>query len=687
MNANSVPSPTRQASSEELADFLISLAATLQKHSMYPAGHPALKPLSSEIADVINELAAVHGSLRVKVAPDRLVVGDVTTPTGHPTLGVLARRLHGHQLLAFTVTAGLTAREISDFLSTVGVEAGLSIEPLGAAGPEKRERWPHILVEPVPYASLSLDRDETDLETDTVDAADTARFWDRVATPVGETVWDLEGAGLLDQDAAGDGKLRVEQKHAYNQLIESQLPQILAAWDGSDENSEAVRQGVSQLILSLRPDQLARLLEMATASGDETEAGEDAPQEVTEEAVQRLVDATRDVSNQRVPIWLVRLLTKIGMYAETAADAPGSEADNVLGDLVHQLADGWDMVEANPADYEEALGRLVNLTPVLEADRSWLEEPRAGRIVQMSLEYDEASGATHRAAGAMAEEGELRALLDLLDSAPQGSSAAHDLWGLVGRPETLRRLLEEEPPDLAILDRLTARIGIAAAEPMLDALMESDVRSTRRALFDRLVDMGGQVGPLAVDRLDDDRWYVRRNMLALVDHLPIWPECFTPAPYILDPEARVRREAFKLVVRVPALREEAILAALDESDQHTIAVGLAAAEESCPTSALPKVSKHVVDSRLDPGLRVSGVRALATTRSPAALQTLLRLTWVRLFLRWGHFRRRCPVMLEALRVLAAVWPNDPKAIQVLRRAARSNDPQIRAAVGAGEETE
>jgi hypothetical protein len=661
----------------QMTEFLVRLAVALHRHSMYPSGHPALATEAAKLLEHLTQVVAAGDALRIKVLPDALVVGDWITPPKHPRLEALAKWLHGHQLLSVTLRSECGEKELHDFLTTIGIEPQQADTALGAASAEQLERWPNILVEPVPYDAIS--RGSEDGEDGRVDAADVNRFWARVPdaqTGAGDAI-DLLSADASQEASAG--------KPGVDQLIENHLPNILQAWDGSDENAASVRRGVSRLILSLDRDKLSELLELARSSGELDD--EDGRREVTAEAVEELIQAAQDVSNEQVPIWLVRLLTKIGMYAENATEAPSMPADNSFGDLVGQLAGGWEVGDHKPETYEKALGQLISATPALQTGESLLSEPRPERIIQISLEIDDISNSARRAALALLDQGEFSSIVDLLEGSPVRSETASELWKVVATPERVRQLLSGKQPDFDALDRIIPRLGMDAAEPMLDVLMETESRPTRRELLPRLVSLGPEVGPLAVKRLDDGRWFVLRNMLNLLNQLDTQPAGFTPAPFLEHSEARVRHEAVKLALKVPTLRERAVLTALGEQDERTIGIGLTAAADECPAAAVPYVARHVLDHELSPGVRLRGVRALSGSRSEKALRALIRLTWLRKFPWRGRLAPPSPITVTALTVLAKDWPTDSRARRILRRAARSSNSSIRAALTAAEDSE
>src|SRR5207247_2393619 len=190
---------------------------------------------------------------------------------------------------------------------------------------------------------------------------------------------------------------------------------------------------------------------------------------------------------------------------------------------------------------------------------------------------------------AHAEQGaRLASLLDLLEGAPAGS-AVEAVWARVATPAAVRRVLEGAPIDFRSLDRLLGRVGLEAADLLLDFLATAEERAVRRALLDRLVTLGAVLGPRLAARLGDERWYVVRNLLWMLDRLPALPPDFSPGPFSAHADARVRREALKLRLKVLAEREAALHAALQDPDEQAVRLGLIAAQQDCPPNALPLV--------------------------------------------------------------------------------------------------
>ena len=180
--------------------------------------------------------------------------------------------------------------------------------------------------------------------------------------------------------------------------------------------------------------------------------------------------------------------------------------------------------------------------------------------------------------------------------------------------------------------------------------------------------------------------FVQRNLLALIGSMPSWPRSFSPSTYAAHTDPRVRREALKLMLRLPDYRDEAIGATFADDDEQVIRLGLTAAAEGCPAPAVPRLMTMLRAHAGDGELRALGIRVLGTVRTPATRDWLVEhaLTRKKLF----RGRRLMPKSAEILAIIAALargWQADKVAADVLRLAQSSGDPQIRAAAQLGRE--
>jgi hypothetical protein len=214
---------------------------------------------------------------------------------------------------------------------------------------------------------------------------------------------------------------------------------------------------------------------------------------------------------------------------------------------------------------------------------------------------------------------------------------------------------------------------------LLDALVTSRSRSTRRKLLDRLGNTELEVGPLITGYLENEHWYVIRNMLMLLRTLKL-PPAFSLVPWAQHPDARVRYEAIQLQLTLPAERGLALRTALDDRDLRIVRVGLAALQHECPRSVVPLVTSLALNEKMIEELRVLAIRSLARSRDWVARDALLDLVdGGRTLLGRPKLAAPSPISVAAVRSLVEGWPKDSEAAPMIALALASPDPELRQA--------
>ena len=424
---------------------------------------------------------------------------------------------------------------------------------------------------------------------------------------------------------------------------------------------------------------------MGGDSAQRTKFAIDATHGLAVDAVLDIVRAMADASHKTVSDPLVRMLSKLAQHAEQGTAEVRPQADEALREQVRDLLQGWTLEDPNPDAYGQALQKMAAASSATaRTNASQAAEPL--RIVQTALETGALGFAAWRAVERLVAEHHVGELVDVLvasaDASPPRAPVRADiapLWTRVTSPDVVRELASTEPPDFAALDRVLPRLPVDAFEPLLDVLGASESRTTRRGLLDRLTRAPRELGPVIATRLGRDiPWYVIRNLLLILDGLPAIPEGFSASAFIAHEDARVRREAVKVALKVPAERERALVGALRDADPRTVRLALTVALEDWPPSVLPLITEIALDGTAASELRVLAIKVLGRVRHAAALNTLLLLvdggtTWL------GRRRlaARSLELLAALMALAASWRGDARAAAMLAMAAESKDPDIR----------
>jgi hypothetical protein len=178
-------------------------------------------------------------------------------------------------------------------------------------------------------------------------------------------------------------------------------------------------------------------------------------------------------------------------------------------------------------------------------------------------------------------------------------------------------------------------------------------------------------------------WYVQRNLFVLLSRIGSWPEKLATAPYVSHEEPRVRREAIKLLIESPGRRDSALSVGIADSDDTIRTLALSAALEDCPRHIVPTVKRIVDDGSVSSAIRTLAIKVFARSGISGAVESLSSLVLVRKF-RFlpRRIAAKSPEVLAAIAGLAAHWSSEPRAAEVLQRARRHRDPEIRAAAGA-----
>jgi HEAT repeat protein len=109
--------------------------------------------------------------------------------------------------------------------------------------------------------------------------------------------------------------------------------------------------------------------------------------------------------------------------------------------------------------------------------------------------------------------------------------------------------------------------GTQAIPLLLDALANEETRRVRQRLLRILSEMGTEVGELVVERFDDDRWFVLRNLAMILGEVGDPSMVEQLSPLLKHADARVRQEAVASTIKLGGPQAVALLiGALDDED-------------------------------------------------------------------------------------------------------------------------
>jgi hypothetical protein len=708
VSAESATPSERGALPRELIDFLIELSIAFQKFAIYPSGHPMLATTVDRLERRLFPLLEQRSTLSLGVARNQLVIEGVATDEHHAVLRELAERLHHHHLGALKISKAVTSAELREMLVTIGVEQGKDSVPLGLLPIEELPQWANIRLYPLAYEHLELlsEDDETSIPIAGAKAraggARAARLWvglARAALAGREMIVERKPAPDLappspaaaeaeaDESAAADPAevaQAIDEHHreeAYDQVIVGYLLQIadeLRTTDGRD--AVALRRRVSRLLGSVKPETLRNLLAMGNNVEQRQKFVLDATQGMAVDAVIELLRAAADVSKQTISHSMLRLLSKLAVHAEHDAPERRSSADAALRDNVRMLVGQWTLDDPNPAAYRAVLEGMSRSRP--RQDRSAVASfpVEAERLVQMALEIGVGGDSTWHAVDAMVAGRRLPALIAMLERAPR-PRMADQIWSRIATVDRVRALVDERQPDWQALERMVARVGLAAADVLTDALEEADDSRRRAQLVALLAKLGDDVGSTIVRRLQQSGPAAQAQLLVLLAKLETLPAEFDAAEWARNRNPAVRREAIRILCRRPETREQGITLGLVDVDERAVLAALNEAAIDCPRAAVPILMSRVDRDDIPPSLRALAIRAVASVRSPDVVDWVLRFVMIgrKRFFGGERLAPKTPELLASLIALGTYWPSDARVLATLARAARSPDAEIRSA--------
>ena len=367
----------------------------------------------------------------------------------------------------------------------------------------------------------------------------------------------------------------------------------------------------------------------------------------------RLLMAGANASERGVSQTVLRLLGKIAAQAAMTGAAAARLADAELQLGVERLLVDWQLTDPNPDRYHATLDDAAWGEVVAEPSTPHVPVAADERLLRICIDLETWAAAAELAVDRLLDADEAPLLLKLLHEvgdAPYGRALA----ARVLTPRTLRILTAGEGVDAALLGRTARAMGPPAIVPLLDVLAESQSRAVRRTVFDTICEFGDVAADHALSRIEDERWYVRRNILSIMGQVGHVPASLPLRRLAEDGDHRVRAQAFAIASAHPD-GEAALATGLADEEPRVV---LAALHHLPATLSARFVGPllRIAEHGGDPTRRSLAVRALGRIRDVAACAALIRVaspgrSWI------GRVRiHRDPTAIDAVRVLAGVGP-------------------------------
>ena len=667
-----------------LTSFAAELALAWQKLTMYQEGHPERRQAIDRAHAVLTGLIAPTGSLALGVSRDALI-GPEGKIVSAPAVR-LAEALYRMEAAVLQFDEGLESFELEHLLNLLPRGDSLQETPdLASALKERGVR--HVQVTPIDFSAI-VATDSLDEPTALPDNGDST-LWDRVLQKVlndprfsidarafspedspfemvqavvgevlesygvrsedldrltgkGSVVEVVEMLAALVGEAAGGTLAEADDERARRSCARH-VTQLLGALPGG------MRQGVldgAVRELVTRTDGIPGLTSLSgtvSAAGLvgslrrlRTEGVVFAPRVVA--AVENLVSqGVREINRpeeERDPEELATDLRKV--FGAEDIDRVSSSGKG-LGDRVFVRLRRHVPVHAMFTDLtpyletltEERLDVDLSMTMVDLLQRPFLEEEQIGWVIERQREIFKKMLASGRFVSAARIVESVRNLVDSEAIHPVREAAEHCLEGLRST-ETLSGLVdilgEVRRSDIRLVHHLIELLGPTAIRQLLYVLGDEPELSRRRHVFDLLVSFGSEVVPPALDLLDDDRWYMVRNIVSLLRQTGEGLSIDILEKMLRHEDNRVRIETVKCI---PDLADdvtpEFVERVLEDPDTRVVelAIGIFGSSRiEAAKEPLVRLLKHSSRTGRHRGPRLRAIRALGEIGDPAVLPEL-----------------------------------------------------------------
>lgn len=529
-----------------LSEAIIELNISRRSVGLYPPEHPIIKESIKRAYDYLQKLFELRSSITLGIANDTLIIDEYTLERKNPVFQEIARSLHSKDIAAITFYAGLEPEELVVFHELITMREEHIFGAIIELAAKKGLR--HIALSPIDLSSFTF------IEGQLKQGVPESRLWE-------DYVYGLLEGKLADKEAEGI-VLRI-QPQQMAAIINELMPE-----DSPDEKYERVittylrgkeKYGLSRELMekfrvfleNLNPSVKVQFLKRAL-SLHPSEIGEmdNILDGLKEDDLQKIMEAFRDKAPS-IPESLKNLIDKLaeakqgggfilGVMKNGNAILDDIEIDENILKLIDEDHFKTFVGEGYQRDIEKMLkGIELQKGPMAEAikdetnegviDRSLIDViielletnylsredylqllTRLSELVDIFLQtgrFQEVCEIynviyTHSLTGRFKEEAS--SMLEYFFRAPLFISnlvSALKLWGRYDREGALR---------------LTWVLRLYMINYLIDALAERHDSTTRKFFLQLLSNMGSDVLPEAVRRLQDSRWYIVRNMIYLI---------------------------------------------------------------------------------------------------------------------------------------------------------------------------
>jgi hypothetical protein len=640
-----------------LSEAVIELNISRRSVGLYPPEHPILKSSIEKAFGLLQKLFDLRSSITLGVAKDALVIDEYTLDKKNPVFQEFALSLHEKGIAAVTFTAGLGEGELISLHELITMREGPVGEALIRLADKKGLR--HIQLSPVDLSVFGF------MEGKIGSVVSDQKIWE-------DYIYGLLEGKLASGDAE-DFVLQIppEQVAFYinNQILENTpeetYDRVISTYLRR-KSQPIVKTDIFKRFLSfvenLRPELKARFLSKAMCQPPPETDVERMITELNEEDVKRLLDIFRNHSIT-IPESLKNLLDKLegipykdDSFFDRTPNGQAYLDDIDINEGLVKLLEEDQFRKFINEQYQKELDMMMRgvgikagrLTDTLKEDSGERMMDRSFSEVMLELfesdlidneDFQKLITKISELINAFLETGRFQEVCDIYNTVYSYSISgkykddassmvehfmsdefilriidAFKFWGRFDRESTVN---------------LTKGLKLRLINPLMDALSEETVESTKRFLLNILSNLGSEVAQEAVKRLHDERWEVVTSMIHLIRECEGKEFVRSIRPFAKDKNEKICMEAVKTLLHFGDREGSSHVKAYLRSDSSELRAqaanlsGIYKVRDAVPYLIEILDKKDIYGTEAHE--KIPAIRALAKIGDPQAIEHLKRL--------------------------------------------------------------
>jgi HEAT repeat protein len=650
-----------------LSDVIIEIDISRRNVSIYPKGHPVVEKSLLRAFDFLQKLFELRSEITLNVAKDKLIVNDYCLDKKNPVYKAVALCLSRVNIAYVTFMSGLTKEELYTFHQFIAREVN-DASPEALEAELKKYNLLHIKTGFIDYSSFSFNegKTENDLSRE--------NLWEQYVHGLIEgTLQTGVQSNVLDK-VPPEALARLLNENATDDLKEDSYERVITTYlkKSSERNfSSKDLKKLMEFINELRPELKKQFLSASARTlSKDTDSVEKILKDTSADEVIEFLNAVNE-QKMVIPETLKNLLDKFSMITpdgfEDFTFGDGRIADDILlspetinmlfGDNFENFVSDTYTREINALLEFNAPSINVDEVKKFECELSdeniekdfnhtileLITSDNTTIIPQEDYEYfnnilkeqiEECIGT-----GQYEQVLKIFNALQLNDSQKKRSHIAIDEF--ISPLVDSLRIVGRQSRENAML--LCEYFGERIASLLINALIEEEAITTRRFILSLLIRLGDKAVPEAIKRLGDRRWFVKRNMLLILNECGGKDAVSHIKPYCHHNHPKVSFQAIKYLLNagesygIEELKDCLSSGSRDIVEQAIVISGAYRVKDVVPD--LITMLKKKVKSAADVKDKILIVKALGQIGDPRALDTLRNILAAKNFLLKGPFEK------------------------------------------------